>query len=110
MLSDVCFSFNHAVADGMPMREAAKQLLECVEHYTSPCYDYHPVQIEALRSTGKAVLANPEDAHLARWLALLCEAVCSFDDLPPHELKRCKRAVARIGSGLTAAFQLGEKQ
>jgi hypothetical protein len=84
MLSDVCFDFNYDVANGKPVKKAAKELLSSVERHSQydrviPCM---PQQIDALRQAAQAVIAYEKDDDEAKaneiWLVYLAKSVHSF--------------------------------
>jgi hypothetical protein len=87
MLSDSCFEFNVEAKEGKSLVAAAIKLLNDVEWYSGPDWDYWPHQIEALRQAAKAVLADPANPRKARWLVDLAECVRAFHDrVPPEEI------------------------
>jgi hypothetical protein len=80
MLSDACADFLFALDRGVPVKQAAKDLLEGVNWYGKPDYEYPPYQIKTLRQAAKAVLAKPDDFALAEWLVSLADCVRGLHD------------------------------
>jgi hypothetical protein len=80
-LSDACSDFTSDLIKKVPIKKAAKTLLEAIESYKDDGYSTHFTM--SLRGAAKEVIAGTEFTDMALWLAMLAETTRAFLDTLP---------------------------
>jgi hypothetical protein len=82
VLSDACQDFYY-FKDAITNKDL-KQLMDQVEWYGQPHFDYPPEHINRLKVAIRAVVDNPNEKRLADHLLTLCETIRAYYDSPPE--------------------------
>jgi hypothetical protein len=86
MLSDSCFDFLSAIAQGKNATTATSELIQATQRYDHEPFDYGP-EIGILRNAAEVYLDNPDAPSLRDQLLSTACSVMNFHDwAPTHQI------------------------